>query len=120
MELSLSTEPWTTAVAWARPWRGPAARRNPVAASRVIRTRPDPGPADLPPAPAAESAWTAAFAAHRAAREALAAIELGPEPCMDGWSEALARQDAFRARRELRRAQEALTGADADLPWSSC
>jgi|GEM_PF-1717706 len=92
MELAPSTEPWTAAVAWARPWRRPAA----------------------------ETAWTAAVAEHRAAREVLAAIELGPEPGMDVWLEAVARQDMFRARRQLRRAQEALTGADADLPWSSC
>ncbi len=113
MELAPSTEPWTAAVAWARPWRRPATRRQPVAASRIVR------PPVLPD-PVQETAWTEGVAELQAAREALARFEAGLEQGMDPWLEALARQDVFRARRKLRRAQEALTGGDADLPWSSC
>lgn len=100
MELAPSTEPWTAAVAWARPWRRPPAS----AAPEVI-----------PPNPVQDAAWIVAVAELRAARESLASLESG----LDIWLEALARQEVFRARRKLRRAQEALTGADADLPWSS-
>ena len=111
MELAPSSEPWTAAVPWARPWRRQVPSRPPAAAPRVVRpsTAPDPDPDP-------ETAWSAAITEFRAACEALARLDSDP----DAWLEALARQDVFRARRKLRRAQEALSGADADLPWSSC
>ena len=116
MELAPSTEPWTAAVAWARPWRRPAARRPSVTASRALRPPGVSGPVVSPSVPAQENDWLEALAEWRAAREALVQLDAAT----DTWLEALARQDMFRARRKLRRAQEALTGTDADLPWSSC
>ncbi len=116
MELAPSTEPWTAAVAWARPWRRPAPRRQPVVASRPVRAPAVAGPAVSPSDPVHEKDWLEGVAELRAAREALLQLDAG----LDTWLEALARQDVFRARRKLRRAQEALTGTDADLPWSSC
>ncbi len=113
MELAPSTGHWTAAVAWARPWQRPVTRRQSVTASRMV-------PAPVLCDPVQEAAWTEAVAELRAAREALARLDAGLEHGMDPWLEAMARQDVFRARRKLRHAQEALTGGDADLPWSSC
>jgi len=45
--------------------------------------------------------WTEAVAEFRAAREAPAGLDSGPDPGVDAWL-------------------EALTGTDADLPWSCC
>lgn len=97
MELAPCKEPWTAAVAWARPWHRPAAR-----------ALPD---------PALEVAWHDALAELRAARETLAGIAQDVD---DPWQLALARHDVFMARRKLRQAQEALTPDPADLPWSTC
>ena len=116
MELAPSTEPWTAAVAWARPWARPFPRRQSVAASRPVRSFAVAGLAAAPVDTAQEHEWTEAVAELRAAREALVQLDVAT----DSWLEAMARQDLFRARRKVRRAQEALTGADADLPWSSC
>ena len=126
MELAPSTQPWTATVAWARPWarsrpwHRPLPQRPMTAAVPMAPPSATSGPAVLPPEPLQESAWSEAVAELRAAREALASLDASPDPGGDAWLEALARQDLFRARRKLRRAQEALTGADADLPWSSC
>jgi len=119
MELAPSKEPWTSAVAWARPWHRPVTGRPAPAAARGPR-RPaviPPAPTDPAPVEAREATWTAAVAELRAAREALA--ELAPDRD-DPWPEVLARQRLFRARRQVLRAQEALTGTAAELPWSTC
>ncbi len=124
MELTHSKEPWTAAVAWARPWHRPATRRpsasapraNRLPAAAAAREAPPELRADALPDPVKEAAWTAASAELRAAREALVHLDPAVD---DPWLAALARQDLFLARRKVRSAQEALTGVDADLPWST-
>lgn len=112
MELAPSTDAWTASVAWARPWRRPVTHRQSVTVPPMVRS---PVLSD----PLQETAWIEAVAELQAALEALARLDAGLGHGMDPWLEAMARQDVFRARRKLRRAQEALTGAAADLPWSS-
>ena len=120
MALVPSTEPWTAAVAWARPWRRPLPHRPSAAVPRVVRPSAVPGPAVTPSDPRQEAAWSEGVAELRAALEALAGVDSAHDAGVDDWLEILARQDVLRARRKLRQVQEALTGADADLPWSSC
>jgi hypothetical protein len=108
MELAPSSEPWTDAVPWARPWRRQVPGRPPAAVPRVVRP---PTASD----PEHEAAWIEAITEFRVACEALTRIDADA----DAWLEALARQDVFRARRKLRRAQEALSGTAVDIPWSS-
>lgn len=131
MELAPSKEPWTAAVAWARPWHRPATARRPApaAAKRVARS-PAPAPvtdaAGVPgPDPTLEIAWTVALIELRAAELALAEVlrrapvDARVDHGTDEWPELVAHHALFRARHRLRLAQEALTGADAELPWSA-
>jgi len=125
-------EPWTAAVAWARPWHRPAAARRPApaVARRVAWSPPAPAPvADSSrspdPDPTLEIAWTVALIELRAAELSLAevvsrdlaAAHFGGH--FDEWPELMARHTLFCARQRLRAAQAALTGADAELAWSA-
>lgn len=125
-------EPWTAAVAWARPWHRPApARRGaaPAAARRVAWSparAPAADPAPKPgPDPTLEIAWTVALIELRAAELVLAEVvrrdlaEVHGECRSDEWPELVARHAVFCARHRLRLAQEALTAPDAELAWST-
>lgn len=125
-------EPWTAAVAWARPWHRPAPARRPVpAAARRVAWSP-PAPAPVPvnartpdPDPTLEIAWTVALIEVRAAELSLAEVvrrDLAAahvDGHRDEWPELMARHALFCARQRLRLAQAALTGADAELAWSA-
>jgi hypothetical protein len=131
MELAPSNEPWTAAVAWARPWHRPASARRPApaVAQRMVRL-----PARAPvtgadgetgPDPARELAWTVALIELRAAELALAEllrrapVDNPVDSQGDEWPELMARHAVFLARHRLRLAQEALAGAAAEVPWSA-
>jgi len=120
MELAPSTGPWTAAVAWARPWHRPSPIRPMPATPRVLGLPAAPvacaGSSDVLPGLVLDTAWNDAVAGLRAAREALARVACEVD---DPWLLALASQEVLRARRRVLEAQEALTGAPADLPWSS-
>jgi hypothetical protein len=74
MELASPPEPWTTAVAWARPWHRPARRvRAPTSVAGQGDGRP-PGSAAAIPA-VTDEAWRAALLHLDAVRESRAAVE---------------------------------------------
>jgi hypothetical protein len=135
MELASSPppnkEPWTAAVAWARPWHRPAGSRRPApaAAQRVVRSSACESVTGVAGErgsdPAREIAWTVALIELRAAELALGEV-LRRAPAdapfghgIDEWPDLMARHAVLRARQRLRQAQEALMGAPADLPWST-
>ncbi len=108
MDLSPTTEAWTSTVPWARSWRRPpvARRSRPAAPPRTLRAVP----ADVP----LEAAWTTAMGELATARLGLA--EAGRLD--DAWVEAMAGHALYLAVRRVRVLEERLGVPDGPVHWS--
>lgn len=108
MDLSPTTEPWTTTVPWARSWRRPPLirRSRPGVPPRIPRAVPD--------GAALELAWTAAM------RElATARLRLAEASCAgDDWAEAMAAHELHLAVHKIRGLEDRLGVPEGSVHWS--